>query len=246
MTKPPRMVTVEQLDCRLVAHRWPFAEKRAPDIAAHWRVACAKNPALYDGKVLLACRAEESGASGGAIKSLQVDLFETRFSQFLAWRDFGWPDDGVFNCFAMAAVRSSDGAFLLGEMGDAHSCAGEIYFPGGTPDLDDVVAGDRVDLYGSLARELAEEAGLDVGAGRVAPCWSVVYDAQRIACLRHVQMDQSADALQMQVRAHIGREENPELKDAVMIRDAAALGDPRLPAFMTCFLGHALKRANAD
>ena len=85
--------------------------------------------------------------------------FETDFASFLAWRDWGFPDLHVFNGFGMGALRCSDGAFVLGEMGQHTSNAGRIYFPSGTPDLDDVVDG-AVDISGSVARELEEETGL--------------------------------------------------------------------------------------
>ena len=37
----------------------------------------------------------------------------------------------IDNCFSMAALRSDDGAFLLGEMAHHTYSAGQIYFPAG-------------------------------------------------------------------------------------------------------------------
>ena len=78
---------------------------------------------------------------------------EADFASFVAWRDWGFPDTSVRNCFPMAALRSSDGAFLLGVMGAHTANAGHIYFAAGTPDPNDIV-GDTVDLEGGVMREL--------------------------------------------------------------------------------------------
>lgn len=233
-----RIFDVDQLDCRLVAHRWRFDETRALDIDRQWEESRRVNPALYDGSVLLACRAEERVGAGGA-RVLRMELFETRFSRFLAWRDFGWPDETVYNCFAMPAVRACDGAYLLGEMGPSHSSAGQIYFPGGTPDPSDIVSGG-VDLLGSLVRELFEETGLVAMEGRAAPGWTVVCDRQRIACIKRIDWDAPAEALLARVRAFLAAERAPELADAHMISKLEALGDPRLPAFMVAYLAREL------
>src|SRR5882762_3146621 len=69
---------------------------------------------------------------------LRADYFETDFASFLAWRDWGFADKGVFNGFGMGALRSIDGAFVMGEMAAHTANAGRIYFPAGTPDLDDL------------------------------------------------------------------------------------------------------------
>ncbi len=238
MTKPLRIIEVERLDCRLVAHRWGFEEARREEIDRHWAQARAQNPALYDGPILLACHAEETTAPDGA-RLLSMALFEARFSSFLAWRDFGWADETVFNCFAMPAIRSNDGAYLLGEMAPGHSSAGQIYFPGGTPDPSDIIENCRVDLDGSLKRELAEETGLDAAQGREGPGWTIVFDAQRIACLKRIDWDAPSAALRARVREFFSREKNPELSDAHMFSSADSLADPRLPRFMVGFLSRA-------
>ena len=55
----------------------------------------------------------------------------------------------------MAALRTRDGAFLLGEMGPHTMNAGKIYFAAGTPDRRDIF-GEKVDLAASVAREMTE------------------------------------------------------------------------------------------
>ena len=100
--------------------------------------------------------------------------FEADFASFLAWRDWDFPDRDVFNGFGMGALRCSDGAFVLGEMGRAYrECAGAIYFPSGTPDLDDIRDG-TVDIAGSVAREVEEETGLTPSDYRAGADWDCV------------------------------------------------------------------------
>ena len=61
----------------------------------------------------------------------------------------------------MGADPLADGAYILGVMGEHTANPGQIYFPGGTPDPDDI-AGDTVDLDGRVLREVAEETGFDI------------------------------------------------------------------------------------
>lgn len=235
----PSIVEVDRLDCRLVPHRWAYAEAEAAALDRIWAERVARNPSLFDGPVLLACRAEIGLESGRRV--LALDAFETRFSRFLGWRDLGWPDRSIFNCFAMPAVRASDGAYLVGEMGPGHSAAGQRYFPGGTPDPHDVRADGTVDLPGSLARELGEEAGLPAGEGSPARDWTVIFDGQRVACIKVIDWPESAAALRARVRDFLARETEPELSDIHMLAPGVH-DDPRLPAFMAAFLRHAAER----
>ena len=242
MSRIARVATADRLDCRLVEHRWAFAERRAEEIDRFWRARVSANPALYDGPVLLARRVDERVDAQGQA-TLFMDMFETRFSRFLAWRDFDFPDADVFNCFAMPAVRSADGAFLVGEMNATHSSAGALYFPAGTPDPSDL-RGQEVDLIGSLVRELAEEAGLSAGEGVMVPGWTLVYDRQRLACMKIIDHPASAADILHRVRSFLAREDNPELSGAQMISRHDQLADPRLPPFMTAFLEQMLARAD--
>ena len=59
----------------------------------------------------------------------------------------------------MGALRCADGAFVLGEMGQHTSNAGRIYFPSGHA-RPRRYQGRRVDIAGSVAREVEEETGL--------------------------------------------------------------------------------------
>ena len=109
-------------------------------------------PHLWNGRVLLGRDPVFAG------DRLSASYFETDFASFLAWRDWGFPDKEVFNGFGMGALLASDGAFVCGVMGEQTANAGRIYFPSGTPDLDDI-RGETVDIAGSVMRELEEETG---------------------------------------------------------------------------------------
>ena len=95
-----------------------------------------------------------------SVDCFRADYFEADFASFLAWRDWGFPDKGVFNGFGMGALRGSDGAFVLGEMAANTANAGRIYFPSGMSDPCDVRDG-AFDIAGSIMREVEEETGLD-------------------------------------------------------------------------------------
>ena len=66
---------------------------------------------MWNGRVLLGRNPVFAG------DRFSASYFETDFASFLAWRDWGFPDPGVFNGFGMGALRCADGAFVLGEMG---------------------------------------------------------------------------------------------------------------------------------
>lgn len=231
---PTTIIAADRLECCHAPRPWAFDTQRAAQIDAYWDTQTRGNPKLYDGLVLLSRDVRTSAGAQGEIV-LSMDFFETRFSRFLAWRDFGFPDESVFNCFAMPALRSSDGAFLLGEMAPGHSSAGQLYFPAGTPDMNDVVNG-AVDLEGSIIRELAEEAGIEAKRDDLSPAWTIVFHRQQIACMKIIDWPEPAKAILEKVTAYIASEEHPELSAAHMIDRRTQLADPRLPEFMTAFL----------
>jgi hypothetical protein len=133
------IIPLTHLDLRFEPAPWPFADERRAEIDAHFAKLRAEKPQMWNGRVLLLRRGEiAEGVLSGAYS-------EVDFASFIAWRDWDFPDRSVRNCFPMAALRSSDGAFLLGVMGAHTATAGQIYFPAGTPDRQDL-AGDTVDL----------------------------------------------------------------------------------------------------
>src|SRR6266702_7958907 len=155
-------VTTLNLAVRPVA--WPFAEERRAEIAAHFAERQRERPKIWNGQILLGCDPVFSDGH------LAATYFETDFASFLAWRDWGFPDAAVFNGFGMGALRTSDGAFVMGEMAQHTSTAGRIYFPSGTPDLDDVRDG-MLDIPGSVMREVEEETGLTPAEYRAGAHW---------------------------------------------------------------------------
>jgi hypothetical protein len=219
---------VTQLDLNVQPQRWPFAEQRRADIDAHFALKRIEKPKIWNGRILLA-RDPVFTAD-----CLRACYFEADFASFLAWRDWGYPDRGVFNGFGMGALRCSDGAFVLGEMGHHTANAGRIYFPSGTPDLDDISDG-AVDIAGSVAREVEEETGLTPADYRAGAHWDCVVSGAAIAMIRMLNVDVPGEELRARIEANLARQRQPELSAIHLVRDAGDL-TASMPRFVTAFI----------
>ncbi|HLL27031.1 MAG TPA: NUDIX hydrolase [Xanthobacteraceae bacterium] len=224
-----RVVAVERLDLRYEPRAWPWAEENRARIDRHFAKARAERPALWNGRVLILHRfAIEAATFRGA-------YLETDFASFLTWRDEGFADPSVKNCFAAGALRAADGAFLLGRMAKHTANAGKIYFPAGTPDPSDVRPDGAVDLAASVLRELTEETGISAGEIAPAPGWRAVIAGARIALMRPLRSSEPAEKLVARIRAFIAREKQAELEDIVVIRSPADFL-PAMPDFVRAYL----------
>ena len=227
-TNPLVIHRISALDLVVEAWTWPFAEARRAEIAAHFADKQREKPAMWNGRVLLGRNPVFSGGRFSA------SYFETDFASFLAWRDWGFPDSTVFNGFGMGALRCADGAFVLGEMGQHTSTAGRIYFPSGTPDLDDIRDG-QVDISGSIARELEEETGLVPGDYRSEADWHCVSTGHAVAMIRILHVDMPGDALRGRIEGNLALQRLPELSAIHLVRGTRDLNSA-MPRFVTAFI----------
>ena len=216
------VVDVDAVDCVLEQKPWRFAEDEAAAIEAHWTQALLAKPRLFNGRVLLQHRgAVESDPDGRRV--FRGAYLETDFKAFLAWRDFGFPSAGVRNGFGMAALSSSDGAFIMGEMSAHTANAGVVYFASGTPDPQDVRDG-RVDIEESVRRELEEEMGLSSQDVSFDPGFTLVMDAVRVGFMKRVRAPEPADVLVARIEAFLRTEREPELAGLHVVRSTAEIG----------------------
>jgi 8-oxo-dGTP pyrophosphatase MutT (NUDIX family) len=224
----PVLHRVTTLDLKVRPWSWPFANARRAEVSAHFAGKQREKPAIWNGRILVGRNPVFTGTS------FRASYFEADFASFLAWRDWGFPDRGVFNGFGMGALRCADGAFVLGEMGQHTANAGRIYFPSGTPDLDDVSAG-ALDIPGSVAREVAEETGLTAADYRADAHWDCVVVGATVAMIRILHVDASGEALRERIEANLVRQQQPEFSAIHLVRDVGDL-TAAMPRFVTAFI----------
>jgi 8-oxo-dGTP pyrophosphatase MutT (NUDIX family) len=112
--------------------------------------------------------------------------------------------------------------------------AGRIYFPSGTPDRDDV-SGDRLDIEGSIVREVEEETGLAGADYRAANHWDCVSTGAAVAMMRLLHVDMPGEALRARIETNLARQAQPELAAIHLVR---GIGDltAAMPRFVTAYL----------
>lgn len=223
---------VSRLDLPCGGDGWPFAAARKAEIDAHFASARAAKPQLWNGRVLLG--RDPRFADG----TFAAEYFETDFASFMSWRDWGFPDASVFNGFGMGVLRANDGALVLAEMGAHTANAGKVYFPGGTPDPNDVRNG-RLDIEASIIRETEEETGLTPSDYRAADHFHCVVTGRLIAVLRVLEVDMSGDGLRQRIEANLAQQATPELAGIRLVRSRADY-TATMPRFVTAYIDHLL------
>ena len=234
------LTRLARIEARLVAYDWPWARENVGVIDDNWRLRTARSPAMFDGPVLLSCACAVTDGT------CRIDLFETTFSRFIAYRDIACQDHGAFdgcvaNAFAAIVPWTADGAVLVGEMGAHTANAGQLYFPCGTPDRDDV-RGAAVDLAGSAARELLEETGLALPAD-ADTAWILLEGEGRLAFLRPVRFPESAATLCETIDDNRLAQAEPELAGVRAVRGRSDIDAGRMPGFVRAYLADAFGAA---
>jgi 8-oxo-dGTP pyrophosphatase MutT (NUDIX family) len=226
----PQIIPLKGLNARYEPVTWDFAEKNRGDIEAHWQKLITEKPALFNGIVLMQHRfAIEDGIYYAAYAPVD-------YASFTAWIKFGQPGAPRRNGFAMGALRSSDGAFLLGVMGAHTFNSGKMYFAAGTPDMGDVTADGIVDLATSLTRELQEETGIRTEEITVGDQWTVVLDGFRCAFLKPVTLQYDAKTARQIIMDRLASDTDQELSDIAIVRTVHDLDEARMPVFVQAYI----------
>ncbi|OYU49470.1 MAG: NUDIX hydrolase [Rhizobiales bacterium PAR1] len=226
----PQIVPLRGLECRFEPMNWTFADENTEAIATHWARFIAEKPASFNGKVLIQHHWE---VVDGVYRGRYL---ETDYAAFIAWRDFGHPGPPMRNGFAMAALQARDGAYLLGEMGAGTANAGKIFFAAGTPDRSDLTPDGRVDLAGSVLRELGEETGLRPEEVEVSGDWCSVLHGVRAAFMRPVRIDLPAEEARRLILARLPDLGEEELCDIHIARGPSDIDPARMPPFQAAYL----------
>jgi GNAT superfamily N-acetyltransferase len=234
MRKPmPAVIrAIEGLDLRLSPFEWPFAAERRKEIERHWRELERTRNHIWNGSVVLTRNARLEGGR------LAGTCFPTDYAAFTAWRDWGWPDRTVTDCFGSALVLSCDGALLYGRMAASTLNAGRIYPPGGMLDADDVRPDGAVSIVGSIARELAEETGLAAAEAVAGRLWTV-WDGRWISVAQELRFPCTAVQLLERIGRFLSSQHRPELAGVVALRRGAPIPEP-MPSYAQAIARHIL------
>jgi len=213
---------------------WPLAVSNAQAIADHFEHRRNGNPAFYDGQifVLRQLRRELDAIAG----SFSLE----RFSAFLFWRDGLGTDSAALDGFATAVVRSIEGHVLVGRAALDTLNAGRIYLPGGFIDARDRRPDGTIDIDASVARELAEETGLDVARLTRVPGYIVARHSRHCCFSIEYRSPLPAETMIESVRRGLPHAGDGELTEVVAIRDADDLARYDVLAHARFLVSHVL------
>lgn len=225
-----QVVELDRIDALYEPFDWSVPRDHAAEIETNWQVEVARASAIFNGIVLVQHR---SHIEGGVFHAAYGP---TNYKDFLGYMRLAIPESSVRNGFAMAALRTRDNAFLLGQMASNTANGGKIYFAAGTPDMDDVQGG-AVDLAGSVLREMAEETGLRADEVSVGAGWTCLIAEKRAAFMRDVFLDLPASDARALLLERMKTLHEQELADIVVVRAGdPLLDDRRMPVFVSDYI----------
>lgn len=231
----PEIIPVSSCDLSVTDAPWAWAEDNASAVKRFWNKAIVDKPALFNGPVLVM---GQHTLSDGCLTG---EVYRTNYASFLYCKDKGLPADaGIRNVFGCAVVRSADGHLLFGRMAPYTATSGRVYPMAGTPDPDDIKDG-KLDIEGSMQRELLEEAGLSTADATREPGYLLIEDAGMSALCAVFDFDVPSRDLKARMMAHIDLQDQPELDEIVVFRRAGFHVHHRMPGFARTLVQHLLE-----
>src|SRR5580692_4072102 len=219
------IIELDRIEFAVEPWSWEFAAARRTEIDRFFADLQRQRSHLWNGRVLMLRHYEVRG------RVLHGSCFETDYASFVAWREWGFPDPAICNIFPASALRAADGGFLVGEMAPSTAGAGQVCFPGGTPDLDDIRENGVLDVAGNQRRELMEETGLNLDEFETEPGWTMVHDRGFFALMKRIRSQLSAEELRARILRHLAADPHPESVEIKFLRGPADL-DGRMRAYL--------------
>lgn len=204
---------------------WAAALSSRDAVAAHWARRLGENPGFFNGRVHVLSGFQWHG------DTFQGRFVEASFAEFLAWRDGVFEDADVRDSFGSGVLIASDGAVLLGTQGPGNLNTGKSYPPGGFIDPRDVGECGQIAIFQSVARELAEEVGIDVSSRPMFLPVRIVFAGRLVAFGICWRLAMTGEELLASARAHLDRHPTGELADVVLVRTAADLDRHCVPEY---------------
>lgn len=209
-------------------HPWHVANREAVD--RHWQEERVRRPFLFNGTVMMHRGLK---LAGGRISGISHAVSYAGLMYFVSRP---WHEGDIWHLYATPVIVSRDNAILLTRMAERTANPGLVYSPSGSLDPGDVRDG-ACDLDANMAREVAEEVSLDLGAARADAGRFLYNDRRTVAVFRRFRFDEDARDLAARIDAHIARETEPEVVEAVIVRGPHDI-TPAMPEFMAAMVRH--------
>jgi 8-oxo-dGTP pyrophosphatase MutT (NUDIX family) len=222
---PEGVHRIRRCAIRCGAEPWPFASFEENAICRHWSQRSASNPKFFNGRVYI--------MTSGALRQdcLVGNLAATDFAASLYWREAGYRDRTVVDCFGSAILLGSDGALIYGRQTSGNINSGMLYPPGGFIDQCDFFSCGMADLDGSIAREVAEEIGLDPGTLHRDPGYLVTKDGPLLSVGVIYRLAMPGQEFCAQAKALLASDAAPELEALIPLACAAEAAAHAMPGY---------------
>lgn len=227
------IVPVRSAAVRLDPGQHPFERENGAAIDANWQQETARNPALFDGKVVLLSSLTYAGGR------LDGTCHAVRFATFMLWRKTR-PLGSAEHAYAHAMPVTSDNALVLIRMAGHTVNAGRAYFAAGSFEPQDFHDG-MADIDFNMVREVTEETGLDLAGCRRDPIFHLRSSEGASVIFRRYYIPEPAQAVADRIRAFVAAEAEPEIEGPIIVRsprDLPANTALHIPAMIEWHFGN--------